>query len=708
VLGGIAIVVALVPLVSLAVQVGRLNDQVTALNTGVTTEIERQNQLTQQLEANQRQATRHLREVRELLNLSPGAYRFPDAASDTGASDTGADPTTGNEAAAGAGATGDTGSGEVPEQRFFDAVDRIAAEAELESLEATLVDRVPRIVGEALPDGAALRSLGRMRWEIRDGDRSVATLYAGRDRWTLVPEAGTRETVEADAASVADEATLQRVAATATEAVETHRTATAAFRGAAQELREHVSTPAFQDAVDAAQLVVVAPRVGDPPYSVSFRTTLTGDTAFSVSVSSAPLRISVDDASFDETAPAIDALDERVRASDPRTAAQRATEAAIERVRSLADDPAFEAFLDERGLRMATDLRESLDFFYLDLVYREGPRSGERYGAFAVQKRLGRLYITDAQDVVITTLARAGENPLAALQPPPATTAESGATGDRSLPESFPPGFRGGRAETTGTNILLVGTHEQRADAMILAHLSPEKTISMISIPRDLWWQGRKLSYHAEVYGLEHLVAQIQEITAQEIDGWIAVDMYAFIEVVDLLGGVDVTLDEPLIDPTYRVRDAGEWSTLYYEAGTHHLGGVEALRLARSRHTSNDFERAQRQQMILSALRARLNELNAGDLDRVYQLIGTMAEYVTTSYSVWEIAQFYLGYRNAEIVNRTGLTFDNVLYNTWSNLYIQGLDRSAVDDDFYLGQWILLPRDDNWNVIPWFIENNIR
>jgi polyisoprenyl-teichoic acid--peptidoglycan teichoic acid transferase len=186
------------------------------------------------------------------------------------------------------------------------------------------------------------------------------------------------------------------------------------------------------------------------------------------------------------------------------------------------------------------------------------------------------------------------------------------------------------------------------------------------------------------------------------------VDMYAFIEIVDILGGIDVTLDEPLVDPTYRVRENGQWGTLYYETGTHHLGGVAALRLARSRHTSNDFERALRQQKILAALRERINSLHAGDLDRVYGIIETLGQYVDSSYSLWQLTQFFLAYRNAEIVNRTGLTFDNVLYSTYSNVHLQGLDFDEIDDDFVTGEWILLPRGDDWSVIPWFVEENIR
>ena len=249
-----------------------------------------------------------------------------------------------------------------------------------------------------------------------------------------------------------------------------------------------------------------------------------------------------------------------------------------------------------------TEPRETLDFFLFDLIRSDGTR----FGSFGVQKGRGEIYLMDADEIVITSLDNAPRSPIEDAR----AVADSGA--DTTLPDEFPPGFQARTAE--GTNIVLFGTHENKADTIMLVHLSPQKTISMISIPRDIWWQQRKLNYYYEVYGSDALVAELSEMIAQPIDGWISVDMYAFIEVVDVLGGIEVTLDEPLIDPTYRVRDDGQWSTLYYDAGTHHLTGVESLRLARSRHTSNDFERAARQQMILAALRARSTNCTPGTL----------------------------------------------------------------------------------------------
>ena len=64
------------------------------------------------------------------------------------------------------------------------------------------------------------------------------------------------------------------------------------------------------------------------------------------------------------------------------------------------------------------------------------------------------------------------------------------------------------------------------------------------------------------------------EVTGLKIDYYLSVDMYAFIDVVNALGGIDVTLDSEVRDPTYKiVRENGSEGTLYYPPGTYHLNG---------------------------------------------------------------------------------------------------------------------------------------
>ncbi|POR04782.1 hypothetical protein AU468_02480 [Alkalispirochaeta sphaeroplastigenens] len=378
-------------------------------------------------------------------------------------------------------------------------------------------------------------------------------------------------------------------------------------------------------------------------------------------------------------------------------------EAAREDLRARAASPRVQDWLQEQDLDFSLEPRETLDFHVFDITTREaGDTGATRLGSLAVLKHSGEIYLLDQEDVMITGLKTLGKE-LDAFHTPRVSSPEDAL----ALPENFPPGFRGG-SHRDGTNILLIGTHETKADSIMLLYLSPDRTISIVSIPRDLYYQGRKLSDHYEIYGARPFLARITEIIGREIDAYVSIDMYAFIEVVDILGGITLTLEEPLRDPTYRVRDNGTWDTLFFPAGTHTLSGVEALRIARSRATTTDFGRSSRQHDILEALRRRINTLHAGNLSQVYQLIQTLASYVETDLTPWEITQFFLAYRNAPITNRSGMTYYNVLYSTYSNVHYEGITLAEAEarENFFMGLWILLPRGGNWDVVRWFVDEN--
>jgi polyisoprenyl-teichoic acid--peptidoglycan teichoic acid transferase len=670
-LAGIALFLVLI--VGLFFRVGRLNREVESLRRGLRTEMETQNQLGTVLESNQRTVTRHLQEVRRLLNLSPGSYSFIDDDA----------PTT-----------------EEPEddrrytdELFFQGADRIVTERDLSELEERaasfwadhmepLLDRYGR--------GLSLQPAGRLRRRITDENGTVwATVAIHPDEVVLTGLTGEKQSLS----------TMDEVPDSLTDLLNRSADRFEEYRNGIDRIQAHLQRQETRDAMDEKRLLPGPTTEEKGVYTQTFLTDTTGDTAFSLTLSLHPWEISVDGESTESVEEGLALLNRRVQRTDPRTSAQRATERAVERLRAMAGNPAFQAYLQQRDLSVSPEPRETLDFLMFDLK----DDGGTTVGSYAVQKQNGEIYLVDSDEIVITRLENAAGDPLENLR----GNLQVSADRRDELPEGFPPGFQN-NGGSDGTNILLFGTHENKADSIMLVHLSPERTISMISIPRDIWWKQRKLNYYNEIYGSDGLAEEISDLTDQPIDGWVSVDMYAFIEIVDILGGIDVTLDEPLVDPTYRVRENGQWGTLYYETGTHHLGGVAALRLARSRHTSNDFERALRQQKILAALRERINSLHAGDLDRVYGIIETLGQYVDSSYSLWQLTQFFLAYRNAEIVNRTGLTFDNVLYSTYSNVHLQGLDFDEIDDDFVTGEWILLPRGDDWSVIPWFVEENIR
>jgi hypothetical protein len=79
--------------------------------------------------------------------------------------------------------------------------------------------------------------------------------------------------------------------------------------------------------------------------------------------------------------------------------------------------------------------------------------------------------------------------------------------------------------------------------------------------------------------------------------------------VVDILGGIDVQVPETLIDPEYPVEDANGTflrnERFEVQKGLQHMDGETALRYARSRHSTSDFDRALRQQLVIAAIREK-------------------------------------------------------------------------------------------------------
>src|SRR6056297_3373772 len=393
---------------------------------------------------------------------------------------------------------------------------------------------------------------------------------------------------------------------------------------------------------------------------------------------------------------------EHIQQIDARTPQQRDTARMLDELSSLSKDEAFQAFLLENNLEMRSEPREDGAYYYFDLFHEDS----QHYGAFAVLKKYVKIYLTDSEDIVISELKtissdnRISNQSMESLFP----TEAHPNSAIQELPEASSISTVGSSKETL---ILLCGTHEKNADTMMIARLSKDTGIRLLSIPRDIYYKQRKVSDYYRLYGIEKLRSVVEELTGVEFDGHITVDMYAFIDVVNILDGINVYLDKALIDPTYKIREHGEWKTLYFKKGEHHLTGIEALRIARPRHTSDDFDRVYRQQLVILGFCNTLTNLHAGNLQEVYNLFKVLSKYVDTDFSAYDLAQFFLKYHNADLNPRKSISTDNILYTTYSNYYLSGLTEEDVDDDFYKGAWILLPKQNDLELIPRFVYQQL-
>lgn len=211
-------------------------------------------------------------------------------------------------------------------------------------------------------------------------------------------------------------------------------------------------------------------------------------------------------------------------------------------------------------------------------------------------------------------------------------------------------------------NVLVMGKHGSNVDSLIYVNLDEtSQTVTLISIPRDLYFQGRRINSVYAEYGVQEQVRWVEDIVGYKMDHYILIDMYVFRDVVDLMGGVDIVLQENLIDPTYKVCEGELCSTLYYEAGGHHLNGTEALRIARSRHTTSDYSRAARQQLILEGIKNKAMSLGLSDANTLFSILSTVVDSTETDINLDEAIRYLFRYQNFTLGDGGVLSTANVL-----------------------------------------------
>ena len=164
------------------------------------------------------------------------------------------------------------------------------------------------------------------------------------------------------------------------------------------------------------------------------------------------------------------------------------------------------------------------------------------------------------------------------------------------------------------------GNDAARTDTMILFTIDPTtRSAGMISIPRDLWvkipgFEYGKINtayflgqaYKVTGGGPALAMQTVEQLLDVNINFYAQIDFYAFEKFIDEIGGIDFNVTEEIsVDPL------GPHNTVLLEAGLQHLDGATALAYARSRNTAgSDFDRADRQQKVIMAIRKRILDFN--------------------------------------------------------------------------------------------------
>ncbi|MBR7928192.1 LCP family protein [Aerococcaceae bacterium zg-ZUI334] len=217
-----------------------------------------------------------------------------------------------------------------------------------------------------------------------------------------------------------------------------------------------------------------------------------------------------------------------------------------------------------------------------------------------------------------------------------------------------------------GTDTGALGRDEVgRSDVLMVMTVNPNtERVTLISIPRDTYVEivGRgtqdKINHAYAFGGAEMSMDTVNQFFKMKLDHYIVVNMKGIEQIVDAVGGIDVTPPTSFEMMGYT----------FNEGETTHINGEQALAYARERYTSGgDYARQERQREIIQAVMAKVSE--AGSLFNLQEILTAMNQNVQTDLNMVKILQLFADYRDkvGEIetyqLSGTGTMIDGVYYD---------------------------------------------
>jgi len=235
-------------------------------------------------------------------------------------------------------------------------------------------------------------------------------------------------------------------------------------------------------------------------------------------------------------------------------------------------------------------------------------------------------------------------------------------------------------------------------DTIMIISIEPKTgRTALISIPRDLYVN---VPYHDhknkinEIYvegikddgwknGLKYSEKAISDVTGLDIHYAASVDFKAFKEIIDILGGVRITLARPFSET-----NQFEEGVIELPAGSQTINGDTALLFARARFSTSDFDRAKRQQQLLIAIKEKAFSLGViSNPLKIISILNSLGNHVRTDAELWEIKELITVVREMDTTNIQRKVFDTSK---------EGLLYASRDKN---GSYILLPEGENFNEI---------
>jgi LCP family protein required for cell wall assembly len=117
---------------------------------------------------------------------------------------------------------------------------------------------------------------------------------------------------------------------------------------------------------------------------------------------------------------------------------------------------------------------------------------------------------------------------------------------------------------------------------------------------------------HGSTPGIEATRDALEGLLGIKIQYFVVMNYGGFAQLVDALGGVDITVTQRLPEggPHYDGQPVKQWATGWIEPGKQHMNGNTAQWYARSRETTSDWDRVKRQSQLQEAILQQVTPAN--------------------------------------------------------------------------------------------------
>jgi len=264
----------------------------------------------------------------------------------------------------------------------------------------------------------------------------------------------------------------------------------------------------------------------------------------------------------------------------------------------------------------------------------------------------------------------------------------------------------------------------QTTDTIIFANLSPNLKVNLIPLPRDLWDYFLKAKIN-QIYPLSlespkqfsYIQDQYQLLIGQKIDRTIIITTQNLIDLVKLIGGVDVYLekgfkDEQYPNPAYIASPSTQISkyiTIEFPSGKVNLNESNISEFVRSRKSASsaslggtDIGRIERQQLLIDALISKLKNYDYFHQPQMlFSLYNFFHSDLRTNISDSDLVGLSLRiYRQIK-----NISLNKIILTTGEN---QKTDLIYHPQTFANNQWVFLPQDVGYRRFQDFLRISIQ